>query len=221
MAALHLPTPMLKTPTTSVAEVPAHTVNPSSSTLPANNLKGEKMVGSIAAWNQQVVAHKTITDKKEILELEILKQASLRDFEDDIFLKRLRLLRGSVGGEMWKYRELLRSTLEFSRVVVKPKHDMDMREIILKTDDRLFHILRDLLKLLTFTELEVIEKKVKCFYQEDEMLKNLLKEEMDAAHPEVYMKPQCITYKINNRVGYFRVPKHLKPSNKSLIMHLH
>ena len=174
-----------------------------------------------AAWNQQVAAHRNNTDQKEKLELEILKQASLREFEDDEFLRRLRYLRGSVGGERWQYMELLRSTLEFARVVVKPKNNVDMREIILKTDDRLFHISRDLLKQLTFTELEVIEKKVKCVYQEDELLKNLLKEEMDAALPEVYMKPQGITYNISNGVGYFRVPENLKPSNKSLIMHLH
>ena len=49
MVDLHLPTPMLKTPTTSVAAVPAHPVNPSSFTFPANNPKVEKMVG--AAWN--------------------------------------------------------------------------------------------------------------------------------------------------------------------------
>ena len=77
--------------------------------------------------------------------------------------------------------ELLRSTLDFARVVVKPTNNMDMREIILKTDDRLFHISRDLLKQLTFTNLEVIKKKVKYVYQEDELLKELLKEEMDAA----------------------------------------
>ena len=44
---------------------------------------------------------------------------------------------------------------------------MDMREIILKTDDMLFYISRDLLKQLTYTELEVIKKKVKCVYQGD------------------------------------------------------
>ena len=43
----------------------------------------------------------------------------------------------------------------------------------------------------------MIEKKVKCVYQEDEMLKNLLREEIDAALLKVYMKPQGITYKIN------------------------
>ena len=47
-----------------------------------------------------------------------------------------------------------------------------MREIILKTDDRMFYISRDLLKKLTYTELEVIEQKVKCVYQEDEFLKS-------------------------------------------------
>ena len=116
MVALHLPTPMLKTHITSIAEVPAHTVNPSTSILPANNPKRKKMVGHSAAWNQQVDAHTTVNDNKEKLEVEILKQASLRDFEDDIFLKRLRLLRGSVGEERWKYRELLRSSLVFVRV---------------------------------------------------------------------------------------------------------
>ena len=53
------------------------------------------------------------------------------------------------------------------------------------------------------------------------MLKNELREEMDAALPEVYMKPQGITYKIRNGVGYFRIPEHPKPSKKILIMHLH
>ena len=94
--------------------------------------------------------------------------------------------------------------------MVKPKQDVDMREIILKTDDRLFHISRNLLKQLTYTELEVIERKVKCVYQEDGFLKNMLIEDMDAALPEVYMKPQGITYKVRNGVGYFRVPEHLK-----------
>ena len=50
--------------------------------------------------------------KKERVEFELLKQASLRDFEDELFLKRLRLLRGFVAGEGWKYRELLRSSIE-------------------------------------------------------------------------------------------------------------
>ena len=146
MTALKLPTPMIRTPTTSVAVVPTHSVNPSSSVIPDNNPKREKMVGPSEVWNQQVATHITIIDQKEKLELEILKQTSLRDFEDDIFLKRLRLLKGSVGGERWKYRELLRSSMVFARVVVKPKHNVDMRETILKTDDMLFHISRDLLK---------------------------------------------------------------------------
>ena len=93
------------------------------------------MVGPIGlsnAWNQQVAAHRNVTDRKEKLELEILRQASLKDFEDTIFLKRLSLLRGSVGGERWQYRELLRNSMEFSRVVVQPRQNVDMREIILE-----------------------------------------------------------------------------------------
>ena len=43
---------------------------------------------------------------------------------------------------------------------------------------------------------------------------------MDAALPEVYMKPQGITYKIKNGVAYFRTAEHLKPTNKRLIIHL-
>ena len=99
MTALHFPTPMLKPPTTSIAAVPAHSVNPSTSTLPDNNPEGEKrMVGPNPndAWNQQVAAHRNNTDQKEKLELEILKQVSLREFEDDEFLRRLRYLIGSV-----------------------------------------------------------------------------------------------------------------------------
>ena len=61
---------------------------------------------------------------------------------------------------------------------------------------------------------------MKCVYHKDELLKKLLIEDMDAALPKVYMKPQCITYRIRNEVGYFRVPEHLTPLNKSLIFHL-
>ena len=102
---------------------------------------------------------------------------------------------------------------------MKPRQEVHIREIILKIDARLFHISRDLLKQLTLTELEVIEQKVKCVYQEDDFLKKLLIEDMDAALPLVYMKPQGITYKVGNGVGYFRVPEHLTPSNKSMIIH--
>ena len=129
MDALKLPIPMINTPSTSVAAVPAHPVSPSSYAIPDNNPKGEKMIGSSGVWNQQMAAHKKVTDQEEKPELEILKQASLRDFEDNIFLKRLRLLRGSVGVKRWKYRELLRSSMVFSRVVVKPRHDVDMRDV--------------------------------------------------------------------------------------------
>ena len=91
MTALHLSTPMLKPSTTSVATVLAHSVNPSTSTLFDNNPKREKrMVGPApsAAWNQQVPAHRNNTDQKEKLELEILKQASLRN------LKMMNVLKG-------------------------------------------------------------------------------------------------------------------------------
>ena len=147
MTTLHLPTLMLKPSTTSVVAVLSHSVNLSTSTLPDNNPNGEKrMVGPSpsAACYQQVAAHGNNTDHKEKLELEILKQASLREFEDVEFLRRLRYLRGSVVGERWQYREMLRSTLEFARVIVKPKNNVDMREIIQNTEDRLFHISRDL-----------------------------------------------------------------------------
>ena len=65
MTALHLPTLMLKLPTTFVAAIPAHSVNSSTSTLPDNNPKGEKrMVGPSpsVACNQQVAAHSCNTD---------------------------------------------------------------------------------------------------------------------------------------------------------------
>ena len=79
---------------------------------------------------------------------------------------------------------------------MNPKQNVDMIKIILKTDDGQFHISRNLLKQLTYTELEVINWKVKCVYREDEFLKQLLREDKDAALPEVYMKPQGITYKV-------------------------
>ena len=41
-----------------------------------------------------------------------------------------------------------------------------MRDIILKIDDKMFHISGDLLKKLTYTKLEVTEKKVKRVCQE-------------------------------------------------------
>ena len=113
-------------------------------------------------------------------------------------MKRPRLLRGSVGRKRWKYRELFRRSIVFVRVVVQPRQYVDIREIILKTDDKVFHISIDLLNKLTYTELEVIEKKVKCVYQEDEMLKIVLREKMYTALPEVYVKPEGITYKIMN-----------------------
>ena len=65
--------------------------------------------------------------------------------------------------------------MEFFRVVVQPRQNVDMREIILKFDDRLYHISKNILKQLTYIKLEVIEKKVKCVYQDDELLKNLLR----------------------------------------------
>ena len=43
--------------------------------------------------------HFNIQEKQEKVEYELFKQASLKDFEDDVFLRRLRHLRGSVGGE--------------------------------------------------------------------------------------------------------------------------
>ena len=116
--------------------------------------------------------------------------------------------------------ELLRSTVSFARVVIKPKDNVQLREIIIRIDDRLFHILRELLKQLSFTKLEVIFRKVKCVYQEDEFLKNLLKEDMDDVLPDVYTKPQGITYKVRNGVGYFRLKDQLIPQNKSQIIGL-
>ena len=38
--------------------------------------------------------------------------------------------------------------------------------------------------------------------------------------PEVYMKPQGITYKVSIGVGYFRLKDHLTPNNRSQIIHL-
>ena len=99
-------------------------------------------------WNQQVAQHFTTQDKKKRLECELLKQASLKDFEDEAFLRRLRHLRGSVGGEHWAYRKILRSTIDFIRVVIKPKEAVHLREIIIKTDDKMFHVSRELLKRL-------------------------------------------------------------------------
>ena len=53
---------------------------------------------------------------------------------------------------------------------------------------------------------ELMKLQVKCVYPEDELLKKLLNEDIDAALPKVYMNPQGITYKVRNGVGYFRVP---------------
>ena len=44
---------------------------------------------------QQITTH----DQKERLEYELLKQDSLKEFEDEAFMRRLGHLRGSVGGE--------------------------------------------------------------------------------------------------------------------------
>ena len=101
----------------------------------------------------------------------------------------MRHLRGSVGGDHWKYREILRSTIDFTRVVINSKDQVHLREIIIKTDDRMFHISRELLQRLSFVELQVINRKVKCVFQEDEALKRLLEDGMNASLPEVYMKP--------------------------------
>ena len=102
----------------------------------------------------------------------------------------MRPLRGSIGGEHWQYRELLRSTIVFARVVIKPKDNVHLRVIMIKIDDMMFHISRELLKQLSFNELEVIQRKVKYVNQEDDFLQNLLTTDMDAALPEVYMKPK-------------------------------
>ena len=118
--------------------------------------------------------HFTTQDQKERLEYELLKQASFKDFEDEAFLRRLRHLRGSVGGEHWAYKEILISTIDFARVVIKPKEAVHIREIIIKTDKKMFHVSRELLQKLSFVELEVIHRKVKCVFQEDEFLKKLL-----------------------------------------------
>ena len=74
-------------------------------------------------------------------------------------------------------------------VVFNPKESVDLREIILKTDDRMLHISRNLLKQLIFTKLEVIERKVKCVYEEYEFLNKLIIKDLDVALPEVYLKP--------------------------------
>ena len=71
---------MIKTPTTSVAAVPAPSNIPSSSAKPDNNPKGDKMVGPSDKWNQQVAAHFNAKNPKERVEFELLKQASFKRF---------------------------------------------------------------------------------------------------------------------------------------------
>ena len=79
------------------------------------------MIGSSGVWNQQVATRRRVIDQEEKLKSRDPEAGLLKDFEDEIFLKMLKLLRSSVGGERWKYKELLRSSLIFARVVVKPK----------------------------------------------------------------------------------------------------
>ena len=85
---------------------------------------------------------------------------------------------------------------------------MHLREIIIKTDDKMFHVSRELLQKLSSVELEVIQRKDKCVFQENEFLKKLLEH-------EVYMKPRRITYKVRSGVGYFWLKDHLTPKNRS------
>ena len=66
----------------------------------------------------------------------------------------------------------------------------------------------------------MIQRKVKCVFQDDEALKKLLEADMDASLPDVYLKPQGITYKVRNVVGYFRLKYHLTPHNRSQIINL-
>ena len=104
--------------------------------------------------------------------------------------------------------------------MIKPKENVHLMDIIIKTYDRMFHISREHLKQLSFTKLEVIQRKVKCVFQADEFLQKLLTEDMNAALPKVYMKPQGITYKVRNRVGYFILKDHPTPQNRSQIISL-
>ena len=104
--------------------------------------------------------------------------------------------------------------------MIKPKYQVHLREIIIKIDDKMFHISRELLKKLSFVELEVINRKVKCVFQDYEALKILLEDDMIASRPEVYMKPHEITYKVRNGVGYFKLKAHLTPNNRIQIIHL-
>ena len=182
MVALNLPTPVLKPPTTSVVVVPTSSSRLAPFHLSDNLHKGEILVqGSSSLRNQQVVQHFQTQNHKEKLEYELLKQASLKDFEDEGFMRRLRHLKGSVGGEHWHYREILRSTIDFVRVVIKANDQVHLKEIIIKIDDIMFHISRLLLQRLSFVELEVINRKVKCVFQEDEALKRLLEDDMNAS----------------------------------------
>ena len=48
------------------------------------------------------------------------------------------------------------STIDFARIVIKPKETMHLREIIIKIDEKMFHVSRELLRKLSFVELEVI-----------------------------------------------------------------
>ena len=102
MATLKLLTPMLNPPSTSVATVPAPITLLSFSANLDNNPKGENtgMVGTSEKLNQQVTAHFSSQDQQERVEYELLKYASLKYFEDQFFLKRLRLIKGYVGWEM-------------------------------------------------------------------------------------------------------------------------
>ena len=94
MDALNLSTPMFNHPTTFVAAVRTSSSRPAPSHLPDNMPKGESLVQSSSSLrNQQGVQHFQTQTHNEKLEYELMKQASLKDFEKEAFLRRLRNLR--------------------------------------------------------------------------------------------------------------------------------
>ena len=56
--------------------------------------------------------------------------------------------------------------------------------------------------------------------QERWSIERLIEDDMNSSMPEVYMKPQGITYKVRFGVGYFKLKDHLTPNNISQIIHL-
>lgn len=119
----------------------------------------------------------------------------------------------------YKYKTELVKIIHYLRVVVK--ENTNNKDIICNVNGKLFHLTRDLLKTLTYSELQVLKSKVEVKTQAEELLIDLIKEDSRASLPEAYCVPQGITYFISEgRLGHFKLSQHLIPKNRIQIINL-